>query len=464
MRITKKYFKLVCAVIVAVMVSTLISGCSLRGNTSTAPKTFVIWGFDDEDVWKPIIKEAQKASLKDYDVKYAKKTLDDSYENNSLNSILSGQGPDVWAIPNDWVYRHKDKLAPMPDSLIKSSKINLDDQYVPAIKQSGYFDGKIYSLSPVVDSLMIYYNPTLMDSTLEEYNNNHKGSDNSENRKNATQLLGQIPSTWSTLIESSKLITQRNGDNIVRSGIALGTSNNIGNSDDILYALMLQNGAKLTSDDFKLATFNLPQNISGASNLPGKSALDFYTSFANPGSVNYSWSQSMPDSVESFTQDKVAMIIGYGSLSNYLAQIYPNFKYKKAPLPQIGISNETVVDFASYNTYVVPKLSNNASNAWSFILSLSGDQASTYSNTVKLPVSNKNKSFQPSLKDREGSNSPDKSQSQTAQMWVKGRYPKEINQIIKAMINNVNTGQQDSQTALDTAANATTNLLRKDTW
>lgn len=459
----KTISKYICGTLAVIMVSTLISGCSLR-STPSAPKTFVIWGFDDEDVWKPIIKEAEKDSLKGFDVKYAKKTLDDSYENNSLNSILSGQGPDVWAIPNDWVYRHKDKLAPMPDGVVKSSKINLDEQFVPAIKQSGYFDGKIYSLSPTVDTLMIYYNEKLMENTLEEYNNANEGESNDENRKRASELLSQVPSTWSNLVESSKLITQRSGDSIVRSGIALGTSNNIQNSDDILYALMLQNGAKLTSDDFKLATFNLPQNISGSSNLPGKSALDFYTSFANPGSPNYSWNQSMPDSVEAFTQNKVAMIIGYGSLANYFAQIYPDFSYKKAPLPQIGTSNENVVDYALYNTFVVPRLSNNVSDAWSFIISLSTDQSSTYSSTIKLPVSKKDNDFQPSLRDREGDNAPNETQIQTAQVFVKGRYPKEINQIIKAMINNVNTGQQDSQTALDTAANTITNLLRKNTW
>lgn len=464
MKKLKTVSKYICGVLIVILVSTLISGCSLSGNKTTAPKTFVIWGFDDEDVWKPIIKEAGQGSLKGFDVKYAKKTLDDSYENNSLNSILSGQGPDVWAIPNDWVYRHKDKLTPMPDSLIKSSKINLDDQFVPAIKQSGYFDGKIYSLSPVVDSLMIYYNEKLIESALEEFNNANSYEANPSNSERVSSLLNQVPSTWSNLVESSKLITRRSGNNIIRSGIALGTSNNISNSDDILYALMLQNGAKLTSDDFKLATFNLPQNISGSSNLPGKSALDFYTSFANPGSANYSWNQSMPDSVEAFTQNKVAMIIGPGSLTSYFAQIYPDFSYKKAPLPQIGTSNENVVDYALYSTFVVPNLSNNISSAWSFIISLSTDQASTYSSTIRLPVSQKDSDFQPSLKDREGDNAPNEIQTQTAQIFVKGRYPGDIDQIIKAMINNVNTGQQDSQTALDTAANATTNLLRKDTW
>ncbi len=459
----KRISKVLCGLMVIVLASTLISGCSSRKTTTT--KTFIIWGFDDEDVWKPIIKEAQKDALKGYEVKYVKKVLNDSYENDSLNSILSGQGPDVWAMPNDWVYRHKDKLTPMPDDLIKSSKLNLDDQFVPAIKQSGYFDNKIYALSPTVDTLIIYYNEKLFQAALDDFNNSHKGDANLEARKTASRLLNQVPVTWTDFSEAAKLINFRNGNSFSRSGTAMGIASNINNADDVLYALMLQDGSKMTSDDYSLATFNLPQSTAGGtSDVPAKKALEFYNSFANAGSPNYSWNSSMPNNVEAFVNGQVAMIFGYESLSNYLAQVYPGFKYKKAPLPQIGSSNETAVDYASYITFASPKLSPNSAVAWEMINFLSVDQASSYANTAQISQSAKMKDFQVSLKDREGNNNPGKLQSQTAQTWVKGRYPNETDSAIKTAIDNVAIGKQDAQSALDLAASTITTLLRKDTW
>jgi len=458
-----KLLKALSGVLVLVLAATLISGCSSRG--TSAPKTFVIWAFDDEDVWKPIIKEAQKDALKGYEVNYVKKTLNDSYEDDALNSILSGQGPDIWAMPNDWVYRHKDKLTPMPDSLIKSSKLNLDDQFVPAIKQSGYFDNKLYTLSPTVDTLMVYYNEKLLQSSLDEFNASHKGDANIEARKTASKILNQIPTTWSDFTEASKIITARSGGGFSRSGVSMGTANNINNSEDILYALMLQDGTKMTSDDYSLATFNLPQTTSaGANEVPATKALEFYNSFANSASANYSWNSSVPNNIESFVNGQTAMIFGFESLSNHLAQVYPGFKYKKAPLPQIGTANDVATDYASYITFAVPKLSSNSDAAWQTIYLLSTDQASSYANTVQISQSAKKKDFQVSLKDRESNNSPGKLQTQTAQTWVKGRYPNEADSAIRTAIENVATAQQDAQSALDLAASTITTLLRKNTW
>lgn len=459
----KRYIKILSGVLVLILATTLISGCSTRGTSTT--KTFIIWGFDDEDVWKPVIKDAQKEVLKNYEVKYVKKTLNDSYENDSLNSILSGQGPDVWAIPNDWVYRHKDQLTPMPDSLISSTKLNLDDQFVPAIKQSGYFDNKLYALSPTVDTLMVYYNEKIPQTALEEFNNTYRGDANLDLRKNASKLLSQIPTTWSDFTEAAKLMDIKNGNGFSRSGVAMGTSNNINDSQNILYALMLQNGTKMISDDYSLATFNLPQSTAANSGeVPAKKALEFYNSFANSGSPSYSWNSSMANNVEAFVNGQVGMIFGFESLSNHLDQVYPGFKYKKAPLPQIGTANDVAVDYASYITFAVPKLSSNSAEAWQTINLLSTTDASSYASTIRISQSVKKKDFKASLKDRESENNPGKLQTQTAQTWVKGRYPSEADSAIRTAIDNVVIGKQDAQSALDLAASTITTLLRKGTW
>ena len=112
----------------------------------------------------------------------------------------------------------------------------------------------------------------------------------------------------------------------------------------------------------------------------------------------------------------------------------------------------------------MPKTSAHADLAWQFVAFLSIDQASSYANTVKLASSAKQKDFKPSLRDRTGENNPGRSQSQTAKMWIKGRYPSGDDDALRTAIDNVVSGKQDSQSAIDLAANTITNLLRKETW
>lgn len=436
--------------------ATLVSGCSVRTTTPAPAKVITVWGFDDPDVWKPMIKDASK-TVKGYEITYVQKSLDANYEIDSLNSILSGKGPDVWAIPSDWTYRHLDKITPMPDSQAKA--INLDDQFVPVIKQNGYINNKIYSLAPTVDTLMVYYNAKLFDQVQSEYSSNKSLTSDQKKVINKYLSGGSLP-TWTDLVEASKYITKKSGDTIERSGIALGTSNNVGRATDVLYALMLQNETKMTSDNFDTATFNLPTDKNAD---PGKASLDFFRSFSDPGSPNYSWNSSMPSDIEAFTSGKTAMMIGYESLINTFSQKYPDFKYKRYPLPQLTNDSSGIKDYASYTTFVVPKLSAYPTQAWQVIGALVGNSSSSYSTSVRVASSVKKKNFTPSIAERASSN-PGTIQAQTATAWTKGRYPLNVNQIFAEMIQSVASGAGDSKSALDLASSKTTDLLRKATW
>ncbi len=454
-----KYLKPIALSLMLVLIATTVSGCSLFGGSDeTEAKVITIWGFDDEDVWKPIIKDAEKA-VKGYEFVYVKKTLDKDYENSALNSILSSEGPDVWAIPSDWVYRHKDKLAPLSEKLIKDSEINLENDYVPAVEKIGVIDNQIYALTPTINTLMLYYNPKIFDAALDEYNSAHKGSDNSELRKVASSTLNNAPITWNEVVEATKLITLKNGNIITRSAIALGETNNIANPTDILYALMLQNGTEMTSSTIDLATFNLP-----GSSEPAKNALEFFTSFSTPGSANYTWNENMPNNLTAFSEDKVAMIIGYESLQNYFSQVFPNFKYKKATLPQIGDTQTNITDYTESISFVVPALTTDTESAWKTILSIMATSSSSYAATLNVSHAGKKSNFEPKLADREGDTSPGKEQAQTATTWTKGRFPVETDEIFNQLIGNKISGKQDSTAALDWGASQVTDLLRRETW
>jgi maltose-binding protein MalE len=218
----------------------------------------------------------------------------------------------------------------------------------------------------------------------------------------------------------------------------------------------------MVSDDLTQSTINLPiKNASNTDVYAGKNAVDFYNSYSDPNSPTYTWNSSMPNDIEAFTKNQVAMIFGYSNTSSYLKQVYPNFQFEQALVPQIGDTND-IIDYTHYTSYVVPEASPMAETAWEFIKLLSVDDASTYV-SVTDEVSSKKIEAEIVLKNR-GTNTPSQDQIKTSKSWNKGRYPVNVDLQLKSAIDRVNSGSQNSQATLDTASSNITELLRKTTW
>lgn len=457
----KKILKIIGTVLLALVLTITLTGC--RDQQAAKPSSLIIWGFVDEDVFKPIIKDfkSSNSSAKNMDIKYVKKDLNSNYENDALNSILSGQGPDVWAIPNDWVYRHKEKLAAMPANMLTDKKIIAKDYFADVVIADNIFNNQIYGLTPTIDILQAYYNPLLFENA-QSYINKTFGENNQSEQSSLVQILSKFPITWEEFNKIIPYLTVKNGALISVAGAAIGTTNNVSKSADLLSLLMLQNSTKMLSDDLSQATFNLPiKNSAGVDVYAGKNSLDFYSGFANPGAANYAWNSGMPSDIEAFVQGKVAIIFGYSDLAIYFKQVYPNFQFQQALMPQIGEVNN-IIDYARYATYVVPEASPNITTAWQFIDFLSTDEASTYLSATKEVPSRKIPT-EADLKNR-GAGTPSQDQIKTAQSWNKGRYPVEVDNIFKQAIDRINNRSQNSQASFDTAAAKVTELLRKTTW
>lgn len=455
----KKILKTFTVSTLAIAMTLTLTGCSTK--TVTTPKELVIWGFIDEDVFKPIIKDF-KNTHKGIEVKYYKKTLDGNYENAALNSILSGGGPDVWAIPNDWVYRHKDKLSAAPDTLLKDKKLVPKDYFSDLILQDNVFDNRVYGMPPTTDVLQVYYNPEVFNNASEKIRTSFKNDPNQRN--DLTKIINNFPVTWAEFDKIIPWLTTRSGNNIITAGAAIGTSGNITNSRDIFSLLMLQNQTKMLSDDLSLATFNLPvKNSAGSDVYPGKNALDFYSKYADPSNSSYTWNASMPNDVDAFVQGKVGMIFGYSDLATFIQQVYPKFTFRRGLIPQIGDLNP-IVDYASYTTYVVPENSVAKDLAWQFIVGLVTDQSSTYKSATKELSAKRQSNVTPELKSRSSGNPPSDQIAVKAITFTKGRYPVEFDNQLGQAIDRVNSKAQNSQASLDTAAANVTEFLRKTTW
>lgn len=458
-----KTMRITSAVLASALVITTVSGCSLfpKKEVQVVPKVITIWGFESEDLWQPIIKDPSlQEELGGFEIRYVKKTLTDTYENDSLNSILAGQGPDVWAIPNDWVYRHKEKLSAAPENLVAQLGTGL----VPSAYEANVINDNVYGYSPGVDTLMLYYNEKALEQASIEFEKTKpkQGQDEDgelyNNRPDIKEferkkaLINQPPKIWSDFIEAVKLITAKNGTEIVRSGFAAGTSTNTAYATDIVYSLMLQNKVKMTSDDLSLATFNLPINTaSGENDVSGKYVLDFYTQFANPNSPYYSWNATMGNNLDAFANNKVAYVVAPASAASYFSQKYPNFSYRNFSMPQISDKEEDFIAFGRFYSYVIPRLSNYPLQAWTVA-------ARAPLNGATQESSKANPNY------KEGKDQIKMYQANVSHVWTKGRYPVEIDKIFRNIIEDVLGNKQSSENAVNTAATKVTDLLRKSEW
>lgn len=433
--------------------------CSLLGGNKPNPKapqiTLTIWRlFDDKDVFDQIVSLYQSSRNNKYNitVNYLKKDFNE-YEYNFTNALAAKQGPDILMLRNDWIPKHQDKLVPAPKEIITIEKFKekFPDVVVNEVTTS---DGQILGLPMSLDTLVLFYNTKHFGDKYNEYVDMKKSE---EGRK----LFTKPPYNWNDLITVANILTEKNGSEIKRAGVALGSAANISPAKDILSALILQNSGVMLAPDKKNATFNLA--ITDQANqqyYAGTKAVDFYTSFAKASSDNYTWSESMPDSLDAFIQGKASMIIDYPYITKTLAEKAPNLKYEIAPFPQIG-GAKFPVDYASYWLEAVTNNSQNPTIAWDFLNYIVNEKLDSYLSATKRISPERVEVDQATWVDgrsNSSSGSPTKFQKATAQTWYKGYYPEKVNNVILDLISNVLHGQ-NSQNAIDKAASDVTTLL-----
>ena len=323
--------------------SLLAAGCGGGATSQSGPVTVNFWmPFEDSENIQPLISDYMQKHP-GITIVFTKKDIN-TYENDLLNALAAGTGPDIFAVHNDWLPKYADKITPAPTKtfLYKDFK----DAFIDVVSKD-FTDGnsKVFGVSMSVDSLGLYYNKDLL----------------------GTAGIATPPKTWDELAQDVQRIRRSDGRGyFTRSGLAIGTNTNVNRAVDILYLFMLQQGAQAFSADLVNPTFgeNLQQN--GNVVNPGQTALNFYTSFANPNSVNYNWNLRSDYSIDAFTNGRAAFLYNYSYTRNTILQKNPNLNFDVAPVPQPNLDNPTV-NFANYWGEVVAKQSKNSAIAWDFL-------------------------------------------------------------------------------------------------
>ncbi|MBU6415507.1 extracellular solute-binding protein, partial [Patescibacteria group bacterium] len=312
-----------------------------------------------EDIYNPIIADFQ-SQHPDITISYVKKNPD-TYENDLLNALASGNGPDVFILRDAEFLKHANKLAPAPQQALNYAPADFHSDFVDGVSDLVSSDGNIWGVPSFMDTLALLYNRDIFNSA----------------------NVPEAPKTWEDFLSAAGKMTQTSElGSITVAGAAMGGAN-VSGAEDILSALMMQSGATIVDPSSKTVDIAESKRIDDASINPGNSALAFFVSFANPRSPYYSWSPILPESRDYFSQGKVGMMLGFASDVQYIQAKNPHLNLSVSFLPQPK-NAPARINYGRYHFFAVSRISPNVTAAWQFALAASHSAGEQGLNIVSL--------------------------------------------------------------------------------
>jgi len=371
-----------------ILITLLTAGLGCKGlsdeqKSSIKPVTLNYWTiFNDTSVLQELAN-SYKAERPYVTVKI-KKVREEEFDDLFLNALADGVAPDVISVHVGDIKKYQARLLPAPAKVTVSdvfvqgkyaketvvvpkdiqiiTPAGLKSNFVATVYNDVVVNNKIYGLPLALDVMALYYNKDLLDQV----------------------GIPLPPTTWEELMEAVKKTTRFNekGD-IIQSGAALGTGENIARSFDILSLLMLQGGVKIAQGGSVI--FDSGLVASTATEHPTMNAMRFYTDFANPTKDVYTWNDSMGDALEAFAAGKVTFYFGFAYDYPRIKAIAPQINMDVVPIPQLNPSKPTNV--ANYYVESVVGKTKNPDVAWDFVRFMTTpENIKKYTDATKRPT------------------------------------------------------------------------------
>ncbi|KKU67312.1 MAG: Extracellular solute-binding protein family 1 [Parcubacteria group bacterium GW2011_GWA2_47_16] len=420
------------AVVLAIFGVSLVAGlvvlATVKNKNKGSGVPVVIWGTISDADFNNAVKDLTQGNngLK---MTYVEKRPE-GFDQEFLETLAKGMGPDVILLSQDLILRHGDKMAPisyatMPLRTFKDTFVEEGELFLRA-------EGAI-AIPFAVDPLIMYWNRDLLTN----------------------QGISRPPVTWDEFLTLVPRLTQKDkSQNIVRSGVSLGEFRNILNAKEIIAALFLQTGNSIvspSSDGFGFASAIVPATLSSVG------AINFYTDFANPVKPNYSWNRALPNSRDLFAAGKLAFYFGFASESSKIRDKNPNLNFDLTFFPQPK-GSAVAVTFGKMWGLAVLKNSPNAVDALSHILAItSAGPLALWSEATGLP---------PVRRDLLSASPADPYQSIFYDSAIRSRgwldpNPAESSIIFQNMIESVTSGELESGKAIEAAGRELNSSLKR---
>lgn len=253
------------------ILSVLFATGVLPGFTKRVQKTTLeMWGYDSRDVWEGVIQAYRKENPA-VNVNYTQLPAY-AYEEELVDRLASGRGPDIFMIENTWLPKHGAKLTPAPQNLMSAARV--EELFPATVAQDFTAQGSAYALPLYIDTLALLYNKDLFD---------RKG-------------IVAPPVSWISFEELAKKLG--------KSAVTLG-------DPETLQLLMMQSGVRMIDNEGRA-------DFRGA-----EPAVAFYLKFPHPA-----------DAFERFARGELAMMPGYHSYARALTAANPSLRVGVAEMPQ----------------------------------------------------------------------------------------------------------------------------------
>ena len=386
----------------------------------------IIWGTLPESDMKSILTTVTQTNTELKSVSYVQKDRS-NLSAELATAIATDSAPDL-------VLASQEELRSLARfvSAIPFETLSADTFQNTFVDGAGVFSapGGYYGMPFLVDPLVLFWNRSILSS-----NGVAKPPVNWE------ALTGLVPNI--AVLTPNKQVT--------RGLIALGTYNNVHNARGILSSLFLQTGVPLSSYS---ANGVLSANFGATS---GQAVLGFYTQFADPSKVSYTWNASLPDSQQKFLVGDLAFYLGYVSETRYLRSANPNLDFSVAVLPQPATASVKRAYGLIY-ALMIPRGAKNPAGAYqTAVLLASQEQQSVAGVYTGLAPANLNVL----------ANTPADPVAVVAYaeaLYTRGWLSPSVadtDNVFSGMINNVTSGRSTIESALASAERSLSSLLQQ---
>lgn len=278
-----------------------------KSQSQTATVSAVIWGTYDQTSVSKYITGLLTSTKSTMAISYKEYPAAEIYT-DYLEAVANGNGPDALLLSQDQLATFSSKIDSIPYSYMPQS--TYENDYIQ--ESQIYMNSTGLTAMPfVVDPLVMYWNKDIFTNA----------------------SLVTPPSTWEQFLTLTPLLTVKNSLTVSQSAVALGEYANVTNAKDILSTLIIQAGNPIVGPAVSGLQSILAQNLNYAVS-PAQSALGFYTEFSDPTKETYTWNSSLPDSLDFFTANDLAIYFGYGSEYANIKAKNPNLNFAMALMPQ----------------------------------------------------------------------------------------------------------------------------------
>jgi ABC-type glycerol-3-phosphate transport system substrate-binding protein len=281
-----------------------------NSGAKNAVGSVVIWGTLPKDGVTAVIALASQTDATYKGVSYVQKDPA-TLAVDLAAAIATGSGPDLLLASQEELRGLAKFVVPLSLQTLPASTFTTT--FIQGANIFGTANG-YYGVPFLVDPLVLFYNRSILSSS----------------------GIAKPPATWEALTGLVPAVaTLTPTRQVTRGLIALGTYNNVHNARGILSTLFLQTRVPIATYSAGSGMLSADLGTKAQTGVPaGQAVLGFYTQFADPSKISYTWNTSLPDSRQSFLAGDLALYLGYASEARYLLAANPNLSFNVAPVPQ----------------------------------------------------------------------------------------------------------------------------------